>query len=37
MALLALHPGHKPGQRWSRPAFRLGFARLVTHYWHNGA
>jgi proline iminopeptidase len=36
-ALLAIHPGHKPSQRWSRPAFRLGYVRLVTHYWRSGA
>lgn len=23
--------------RWDDPAFRLGFARLVTHYWRNAA
>ena len=33
MALVAVHPGHRPHPRWRQPAFRLGFARLVTHYW----
>ena len=37
MAIVAIHPSHKPNPRWERPKFRLGFARLVTHYWgHNG-
>jgi proline iminopeptidase len=26
-----------PSARWDDPAFRLGFARLVTHYWRNAA
>jgi proline iminopeptidase len=33
MAIVAVHPGHKPHPRYQDPAFRLGFARLVTHYW----
>jgi proline iminopeptidase len=37
MALLDVHPGHTPSARWSRPEFRLGFARLVTHCWRHGA
>jgi proline iminopeptidase len=30
-------PGHRPDPRYDDPAFRLGFARLVTHYWRNAA
>lgn len=26
-----------PGSRWRDPRFRLGFARLVAHYWRHGA
>ncbi len=37
MALVAVHPGHTPHPRYEDPAFRLGFARLVTHYWRHGA
>ena len=34
---MAIHPNHKPHPRYEQPSFRLGFARLVTHYWrHNG-
>jgi proline iminopeptidase len=37
MAIVAIHPNHKPHPRYEQPAFRLGFARLVTHYWrHKG-
>ena len=36
-ALLATGQAHAPDPRWNRPSFRLGFARLVTHYWRNGA
>lgn len=28
---------HDPGTRFSDPAFRLGFARIVTHYFSHGA
>ena len=28
---------HAPGSRYADPAFRLGFARIVTHYFANGA
>lgn len=28
---------HAPGSRYSDPCFRLGFARIVTHYFANGA
>ncbi len=37
IALVALHPGDKPHPRYERSAFRLGFARLVTHYWRHNA
>ena len=37
MALVAVHPGHKPHPRYEDPAFRLGFSRLVTHYWSHRA
>ena len=37
MALVAIHPGHKPHPRYEDPAFRLGFSRLVTHYWNHSA
>jgi proline iminopeptidase len=36
MALVAVRSDHKPHPRYEQSAFRLGFARLVTHYWlHN--
>jgi proline iminopeptidase len=28
---------HDPGSRYADPAFRLGFARIVTHYFAHGA
>lgn len=37
MALVAVHPSHKPHPRYEAPEFRLGFARLVTHYWRHKA
>ena len=37
MAIVAVHPGHTPHPRYEDPAFRLGFARLVTHYWRHRA
>ena len=37
MALVAVLPGHRPHPRYEDPAFRLGFARLVTHYWRHRA
>jgi len=37
MAIVAVHPSHKPHARYENPAFRLGFARLVTHYWRHSA
>lgn len=36
-AIVATHPDHKPHPRYEDPAFRLGFARLVTHYWRHHA
>ena len=27
------YPGHRPDPRYEDPAFRLGFARIVTHYF----
>jgi proline iminopeptidase len=33
MAIVAVHPNHKPHSRYEQPRFRLCFARLVTHYW----
>src|SRR5215510_3206050 len=32
---IATSPGHRPSPRYADPAFRLCFARLVTHYWGN--
>ncbi|MBI1775353.1 MAG: prolyl aminopeptidase [Proteobacteria bacterium] len=37
MAIVAVHPNHTPHPRYQRPDFRLGFARLVTHYWRHDA
>jgi proline iminopeptidase len=37
MAIVATNPGHKPSARYAEPRFRLGFARLVTHYWSHHA
>ena len=34
---VAIFAGHKPDPRYSDPAFRMVFARLVTHYWANAA
>lgn len=36
-AIVAVHPDHTPHPRFEDPAFRLGFARLVTHYWRHAA
>ncbi|MGB3027969.1 prolyl aminopeptidase [Paradevosia shaoguanensis] len=37
MAIVDIHPDHKPSTRYDDPRFRLAFARLVTHYWaHRG-
>ncbi len=37
MALVAVNPDHKPHPRYESAEFRLGFARLVTHYWRHHA
>ena len=34
-AHVSLTPGHRPSKLFEDPAFRLRFARLVTHYWRN--
>jgi proline iminopeptidase len=36
-AHVSLTPGHTPNPRYQHPAFRLRFARLVTHYWRHAA
>lgn len=36
-AIVALHTDEAPNLRYESPAFRLGFARLVTHYWRHHA
>jgi proline iminopeptidase len=36
-AHVSLTPGHQPSPRYADPAFRLRFARLVTHYWRHAA
>lgn len=33
---VSLTPGWAPNPRYEDPAFRLVFARLVTHYWSHG-
>jgi proline iminopeptidase len=34
-AHVAVRPGQKPPARYQDPRFRLGFARIVTHYWRH--
>lgn len=36
-AHVSLAPGHTPSPLFPDPQFRLGFARLVTHYWRHTA
>ena len=36
-AHVSLSPGHRPSPQYEDPAFRLQFARLVTHYWRSAA
>jgi proline iminopeptidase len=36
-AVLSLEPGWVPNPRYEDPAFRMTFARLVTHYFHHAA
>ncbi|WP_454777930.1 prolyl aminopeptidase [Georgenia muralis] len=33
----ATHPAHRPNPRFADPRFRLGFARVVTHYFAHAA
>jgi proline iminopeptidase len=35
MAIVAVQADHEPHPRYEDPRFRLGFARLVTHYWNH--
>jgi proline iminopeptidase len=37
MAIVAVRADHVAHPRYSRPEFRLAFARLVTHYWRHCA
>lgn len=37
IAVIAAHPDYLPSPRYEDAQFRLGFARLVTHYWHHKA
>jgi proline iminopeptidase len=34
---VAVSAGHRPDPRYDDPAFRMAFARLVTHYWRHAA
>ncbi|MEV5710812.1 prolyl aminopeptidase [Actinoallomurus sp. NPDC052274] len=34
---VAVRPDHRPDPRYEDPAFRMCFARLVTHYWRHAA
>lgn len=36
-AHVSLTPGHRPCALFENAQFRLGFARLVTHYWRHSA
>jgi proline iminopeptidase len=36
-AHVSLTPGHRPSPLFEDPAYRLAFARLVTHYWRHAA
>jgi proline iminopeptidase len=36
-AHVAVLPRHEHDTRYDDPAFRMAFARLVTHYWHHAA
>jgi len=33
MSLMSTDPDHVPSPRWSRPEWRLAYARIVTHYF----
>lgn len=37
IAIVKLHADDPPNPRYENPAFRLGYARLVTHYWRHAA
>jgi proline iminopeptidase len=37
IAIVKLHADDPPSRRYEQAAFRLGFARLVTHYWRHRA
>ncbi|WP_233492472.1 alpha/beta fold hydrolase [Blastococcus sp. TF02A-30] len=34
---VSLDPAWRPNPRFAEPGFRMGFARLVTHYWSHAA
>lgn len=36
-AIVSTDPNHKPHPRYADPRFRMAFARIVTHYFRNGA
>jgi proline iminopeptidase len=36
-AHVQVRPDHRHDPRYDDPAFRMAFARLVTHYWHHAA
>ncbi len=36
-ALISVHPDYRPSRQWQDPAFQMTFARIVTHYFRNGA
>jgi len=36
-AVVSTVPGRRPSPRYADPHFRMGFARIVTHYFRNGA
>jgi proline iminopeptidase len=37
VAIVSTDPNHKPHPRYADPRFRMAFARIVTHYFRNGA
>ncbi len=37
VAHVTVRPEHRPNPRYADPAFRMAFARLVTHYWRHAA
>ena len=36
-AVVSLEPGYQQNPRYNDPRFRMGFARIVTHYFHHHA